>query len=560
MTITVNSLAKKAACALLAGSMAVAFAPTLTAGGIQNAFAADEDYTYCYAGLSWSEYWAGEGVYNASNTDSSDELDSKGESDLGGYDAVTRATVNHGLHRGSYQCNATIHATASDGSAKDFAVSYWKDKSTFITTSGESVTFSKGTVTTADGKSYTMTNYNVYGTKYVPVKVKTSDYAAFKADREAKGFTVTENGSTLAGGFSEGVLTSYSGAVADVNATTYGLKTVTKSGDGFTFSAADESATQTGSGIAGQELKTATTASSIDSTDGVYTLVAGSEEAIEEGISVGAYGEKIRVDLAANYGDLGANMQSVTWTYYGDDSNGTKALRSYGTKFASDNWMHKALHIQLGLTESKRFELPKGYDGTGFWTLTVHALGYKDYTTPVFAVTKENIANNNPASKATKKALQEQVDAAGKLIISNYTQESWDNLQKELEEATGMLGEADSTETAVLEQVTHVKLAVKALAYAEGIADNTITLKSKKVTFKAAKLKKAKQTTAIKASVTSKGALSYSSSSKKVTVSKKGKVTVKKGTKKGTYTVTVSAAEVAGFKSAESKIFTIKVK
>ena len=41
--------------------------------------AADEqsdEYVYCYVGLTWAEYWANEGVYNANNTSSSDVEDS----------------------------------------------------------------------------------------------------------------------------------------------------------------------------------------------------------------------------------------------------------------------------------------------------------------------------------------------------------------------------------------------------------------------------------------------------------------------------------------------------
>ena len=63
--------------------------------------AADEqsdEYVYCYAGLTWNEYWASEGIYAAGNDSSSDTLDSHSELDNGGYDAVTRATTNHGLH------------------------------------------------------------------------------------------------------------------------------------------------------------------------------------------------------------------------------------------------------------------------------------------------------------------------------------------------------------------------------------------------------------------------------------------------------------------------------
>ena len=56
----------------------------------------------------------------------------------------------------------------------------------------------------------------------------------------------------------------------------------------------------------------------------------------------GSYGEFLRVDFTKNYGDLGANMQAVKWTYYGNDSTRSKALATYGTKFAADNWMHKS--------------------------------------------------------------------------------------------------------------------------------------------------------------------------------------------------------------------------
>ena len=74
------------------------------------------DYVYCYAALTWAEYWQNEGVYldDAADGDlgaSSTEKDTHGEYDLGAYDAVTRATSNHGLHRGSYQCTVKVYDT-----------------------------------------------------------------------------------------------------------------------------------------------------------------------------------------------------------------------------------------------------------------------------------------------------------------------------------------------------------------------------------------------------------------------------------------------------------------
>lgn len=182
----------------------------------------EEKYVYCYAGLTWAEYWAAEGVQAAGSTESSSEKDSHNESDKGAFDTVTRATTNHGLHRGSFQCNATIEL--NDGTK--YNLSYWKDKNTFVTTDGKEVTF-------ADIKA-NIKDYKVTGLKFVPVKVKESDYEAFKAK-----YTVYENGSELKGGFGENNLKTID-ETADVTENTNGLKTVTKNADGsFSFSASN---------------------------------------------------------------------------------------------------------------------------------------------------------------------------------------------------------------------------------------------------------------------------------------------------------------------------------
>ena len=59
----------------------------------------------------------------AGDAASSTEVDSKGESDKGVFDTVTRATANHGLHRGSFQCNAVIKAeNGTESGIKDQAL------------------------------------------------------------------------------------------------------------------------------------------------------------------------------------------------------------------------------------------------------------------------------------------------------------------------------------------------------------------------------------------------------------------------------------------------------
>ena len=307
-----------------------------------------DPYTYVYAGLSWAEYWAAEGVQAAGDASSSNEYDLRDEYDKGAFDTVTRATANHGLHRGSFQCTDVIEAE----NGKEYKVSYWKSEgktTKAVLTDGSEITFNRGTITEADGTTTKMTKHHVTGLKYVPVKVAKDDYEAFKAK-----YDVVENGGTLSGGFSENKLSSYNGLSAEVTAATNGLKTATKNSDGsFSFSA---KAAGTESGIKDQKLKTAPSAADVGLT-------------VQEG--EGNYGEFLRVDMKGNYGDLAANMQAVKWTYYGSDSTYKTALATYGTKFAADNWMHKVNGIQLGLTDSLRCTLPAGTDGTGFWTITV---------------------------------------------------------------------------------------------------------------------------------------------------------------------------------------------
>ena len=257
---------------------------------------------YVYAGLTWAEYWASEDVYNAGSTASSEEKDRRGESDLGAFDAVTRATANHGLHRGSFQAIAVLNGKT---------VSHWSaDGKTVYYADGTSEVFNRNNVT----------GYTVTGLKYVPVEIKRADLAAF-----AESHAIVKNGGQLIGGYGEKELKSYE-AVANVTANTNGLKKVTKAEDGSFVIGARQNGTE--SGIKDAELKVA---------DGITATVKPGN---------GSYGEFLRVDLTGNYGDLGAHMQSVEWAYYGNDSTYTNRLANYGTKFAADNWMHKMMGIQ----------------------------------------------------------------------------------------------------------------------------------------------------------------------------------------------------------------------
>lgn len=396
---------------------------------------AEEKYVYCYAGLTWAEYWAAEGVQAAGSTESSSEKDSHNESDKGAFDTVTRATANHGLHRGSFQCNAIVET--EEGTTLN--LSYWKtgenNQQIAVMTDGTEYNYNRG-VFTKDGTTLNLKDYKVTGLKFVPVKVKESDYEAFKAK-----YTVYENDSELKGGFGEGNLKTID-ETADVTEKTNGLKTVTKNADGsFSFSAR---ATGTDSGVKGTSLKKADVTGTVKE-------------------AKGSYGEFLRVDFNGNYGDLGANMQAVKWTYYGNDSTRTNALATYGTKFASDNWMHKSMGIQLGLTDSLRCSLPDGFDGTGYWSVTIYALGYEDYTYNFEATAANIVKPQVPADETSKKALSDKVTEADKLNKELYTDKTWSDMQTELKEAKDALAKTDLVQSEAEEALSHLTAAVKNL-------------------------------------------------------------------------------------------------
>lgn len=391
-------------------------------------------YTYAYAAVPYDEYWQSEGV-TLSGSDlkaSSDVADrtqtSKDgtvieEHDKGAFDAVSRATTNHGLHRGSFQQSVVVH-TADN---KDYHPVSWKDADNFVDANGK--TYNK--------KEIGITSYDITGIKYVPVKVSASDFADFCSK-----YTVTKNGETLAGGYSENNLKAYT-VTAAVDADTNGLKEVTKSGTSFTFGARQ---TGTGSGIQGQSQKTAD---------------AGIAAAVKD--YSGSFGEMLRVDLdntqdtTKYYGDLGSHMQTVVWKYYGD---GDTVLATYGTKFAADDWMHKSMGIQLGLTDSLRFKLPEGKDGTGKWTLTVYALGYSDTTYEVKVAAKNLPQKVEPMTEAQKKKLTELAAQAKTYLDSESTKYPSEVTKEVLQEhynvANDLISAADTTEAAAAELITEL--------------------------------------------------------------------------------------------------------
>lgn len=502
--------------------------------------------SYVYAGLTWGEYWSQENVTAAGNVSGSDEKDSHNESDTGAFDAVTRATTNHGLHRGSYQCMATIYTT--EGNA--YQLSYWKsstepvlaDGTVAIWTPADRKTGTPASIQVNGGAKESLDHYAVTGIKYVPVQVKAEDYADFAAK-----YPVVKNGEILVGGFSENNLKAYS-ETANVTVNTNGLKTVTKNEDGsFSFSARK---TGTESGIQGTGLKVAT---------GIKPEVKTAS---------GSYGEFLRVDLNGNYGGLGAAMQAVKWDYYG---NGNTVLATYGTKFAADNWMHKMMGIQLGLTHSVRCQLPAGTDGTGHWKLTVYALGYQDYTFE-FDATATNIVTPTDPSTIDTTALKAALEKVKALNKDDYTEESWKKVEDEATETQEMLKEIEAaikdkttvafSQAAVDEQVNeHLTAAINGLVKKEKPVEPVVTPDVKPTVTPGKNETKpiATPTPVVKPGITAKVSQVYVGKKATIKVTKTkvtGKVTFKSSNKK---VATVNSKGVITGKKAGKAVITVKV-
>lgn len=502
--------------------------------------------SYVYAGLTWGEYWSQESVTAAGNVSGSDEKDSHNESDTGAFDAVTRATTNHGLHRGSYQCMATIYTT--EGNA--YQLSYWKsstepvlaDGTVAIWTPADRKTGAPASIQVNGGAKESLDHYAVTGIKYVPVQVKAEDYADFAAK-----YPIVKNGETLVGGFSENNLKAYS-ETANVTVNTNGLKTATENEDGtFSFSARK---TGTESGIQGTDLKVAT----------------GIEPEVKT--ASGSYGEFLRVDLNGNYGGLGAAMQAVKWDYYG---NGNTVLATYGTKFAADNWMHKKMGIQLGLTHSVRCQLPAGTDGTGHWKLTVYALGYQDYTFE-FDATATNIVTPTDPSTIDTTALKAALEKVKALNKDDYTEESWKKVEDEATETQEMLEEIEAaikdkttvafSQVAVDEQVNeHLTAAINGLVKKEKPVEPVVTPDVKPTVTPSKNETKptATPTPVVKPGITAKVSQVYVGKKATIKVTKTkvtGKVTFKSSNKK---VATVNSKGVITGKKAGKAVITVKV-
>jgi hypothetical protein len=176
---------------------------------------------------------------------------------------------------------------------------------------------------------------------------------------------------------------------------------------------------------------------------------------------------------------------------------------------------------------------------------------------------KTATTNLNNAITAVKEAAAAK-DAANAAIAGAKGYETNADVKAALDALNAALAKNDTA--AIKTATTNLNNAVakaKQPAPAPAKSASKITFSTKSKSIKASKVKKKAQKFQIKIKKTGNGKVTYkkSSGSKKLSVSKSGKITVKKGTKKGTYKIKVKAtiAETSTYKKA-TKSQTIKVK
>ena len=175
-------------------------------------------------------------------------------------------------------------------------------------------------------------------------------------------------------------------------------------------------------------------------------------------------------------------------------------------------------------------------------------------------VDKAAAAEAEAVNNAIDTLLKTMIDAYN-LKTAAYKTASVDAFKAALADAETALADEAVTSAQLKAANTNLLKAWKALEKKDAQSVTKFTPTSKKLSAK--KLKKAKATFKVKATIKGEGKVTYAKASgnKKITISKAGKVTVKKGLKKGTYTVKVKV-KIAGTDNylAKTVTKTIKIK
>lgn len=529
---------------------------------------------YGSAPMTWSQFWAGEGVAAAGNIAVNTNKDSVGEQDLGAYDVVSRATIEYGVSHSGYQFLLKLNGiNEDDGTEATADVAFDRDSDGNAVLrkadSTEGVEPVYKTVTAhgsetrtltgfkLNGKEYTTDNYDVLGFQRIPVSVKGKTYL--------EQMVLNAAGQDVPEAFTDVKIGGSDGSGKTVTAATGGMKALNADG---TY----------GKASAGVNTK-------------AYTLVSGGgvETAApdynsEWGDYADAYIYLQRQDdttadtskttlTAEEYTDYAVNFLAARYDYYGtvnpDTNPSATPIASYGSKNAADTWWGPTKKSGGRIEVGFNFDAVRlGGSGTdtsadgiynktaaasklGYWKITCYAAGYNDITKTVY-IKDQYGAPAVSLSKDRKTLTLSKVDSKLKSVLDAGTEvkiQKQDGRNKVDVATLSYSGNNSFAIPAALEDGDY-QLAIAETSQYPAVsvsfkaetaqAAPTIKLSSTKATI----YTKTKKTVTLKAAVTgSSNTVTWKSSKPSVaSVNAKGVVTAKKA---GTTTITATANGVS---------------
>ena len=290
-----------------------------------------------------------------------------------------------------------------------------------------------------------------------------------------------------------------------------------------------------------------------DAAKGAYTLTVSDASGKYASLKA-SFELKTDKVVAAQSGDALVAAEGASEEEFAEYIAAISAVEVNGTSYSASGRMATTIVKEDGTidTELSIFADPAVY------TLVVKATGYQDVTVTMDRRAEQTVTVTSKYTKTYgNKAftVKASTDGDGALSFksSNKSVAAVSSAGKVTIKGAGT---AKITVTAAATETC--KSAKKTITITVKKAAQPMTVKAASSTVSLAKVTKAKQT--VKLTVKkAQGKVTYKSSSKNVTVSSKGVVTFKKGTKKGSYKITVKAAGNDNYKSG-SKTITIKVK
>ncbi len=364
---------------------------------------------YGSASMSYLEYWEGENIEKATKTEAKGTTqDQEKTDDLGAFDAVSRATVKHGIFRHGFQFLAKVNGVAASGATASAMVEIDPDFTTpklgGLTradgTPGAVLIPDMGKTFTIDGVQYTIDDYSVSGFQRIPVSVNSQDYAkAVILNETGKGTDETK-------AFRNVKIGGKDGAGNEVTAATGGIKKLETDG---TYGPASDGISAAGYDVVADDVEYVYNTNYGDYADAhIYLKKADGSAMSSQEFS--AYASRF---LTAEYQYYGSTDPDA------DKSAQPKAV--YGTKNAADTWWssNHGVRIDAGFnfdalrlggtgsdtTADGIYNKGASADKLGYWKVIYKAAGYNDVEATVYIKEQADISKAAADVSADRKTI-----------------------------------------------------------------------------------------------------------------------------------------------------------